>query len=149
MGRMATVGGRMTGKRSRALCAGLLLGALTTLAVRAASGAPVSYNGSMQDPNGFPRDIVFSGDLIGGVVQGTIVVDGNRMQVTAAVAPDGSLLGTVVLPDGTQLGTFQGKVGAQTVSVSYEAGGMSGNWSAPTNQITGASALVPTLLSPP
>ena len=112
----------------------LLLGLLNFVdgAHVAQAGRPISYSGTLLDAQGVQRHAIFTGTLDVDVLTGKLDFAGNMFQVTAAVAADWSLSGTIALPDGTVLGAFKGTTaGNRTLTVVYHVGGTAGTVSVP------------------
>jgi len=65
----------------------------------------ITWSGTVPDADGVPRNIEFKGTVSdGGVVVGSILMEGNELQFTGEIHPDGAVDGVVSLGDGADLG---------------------------------------------
>jgi hypothetical protein len=69
-----------------------------------AASAPLSWSGTLPDADGVPRSIEFKGSVSGGVVEGSIFMEGNELTLVGNIQADGSVDGLVKTSSGAELG---------------------------------------------
>ncbi|HJQ97479.1 MAG TPA: hypothetical protein VJ826_04140 [Candidatus Polarisedimenticolaceae bacterium] len=71
----------------------------------------------------------------GPTLTGTITVDGTSQTISAFIAKDGSISGTVAGADGKPAGKFWGQRSGGQVKGSFDLNGRVGDWSVPASKI--------------
>ena len=101
------------------------------IALAGSTSTPISYSTTFPDASGAQKQVSFTGTASGTSLTGTLTVAGVAEQISAAIASDGSVSGTVVA-NGQQVGTFVGKPsGTSSMAGSYTVNGHTGQWSVP------------------
>lgn len=95
----------------------------------------VSYATAVTDDAGTSHSITFEGQVDGPTLTGTITVDGTSQTISAFIAKDGSISGTVAGADGKPAGKFWGQRSGGQVKGSFDLNGRVGDWSVPASKI--------------
>ena len=108
---------------------------LSVTTLLAATSTSLSYSTTFSDPSGTQQAVSFTGTEAGNSLTGTLTLNGTANQVTATVAPDGSVSGKLLNADGSQYGVFWAQRSGSLLKGSFDLNGKVGDWSVPANKL--------------